>query len=398
MSSNLNANAEAFFPGTLDLPDEQKPRNDSGRQNASQSWNVSAHEFVPLSSSDDLNACAVDSVVTDWFPALMNANAEEFTPGVGLSEFDQTVEGWQNLGLRLETTFSTEAPMPNVFMINPAFLSDDESDDEICDDVVNKDLDKGNVDADQESNDGNQGSNASTFDIFDDFATKDSSNYGDTESTGENPECNESVYDIDKESNDGTQEHLEVAKGGKIAGFLPYDSDKETNFNDGSDDPQTSSADESISLGTASDVEFPDQASLPLKAPPGLSLPPWKVRPRATEAYDSSENESASVSDIRKTSPYRSRPWKLPPWKKGAKEQVSSEGQAASPVSSPPWRKAKLSDVTSEAARPPPGLNLPPWKLPGWKQASKGEAAAELKAEDEGLFDQPASRIPAWRR
>jgi len=383
MSSNLNANAEDFLPSMTNFDHAQNDQITLDEPKSTQSWNVSADEFVPLSYATDPNACAVDFMAKAWSPAQMNANAEEFTPGLGLSEFGQTVEGWQGLGQRLQTTFSTEATLSDVFAINPAFFcDDDESEDEFGDNVLENDLQKAKRNEDEQSNDGNQESNVSTVDSTEDFATKGSSNYGDTESSDENRDSNEILFDSDRDSNDGRPEAF-----GKCADSVADDSDKETSFNEGPDDLHTSSADESISLGTVSDAETPDPASVSLRPPPGLSLPPWKVKPRVADLHDSSEDDSGSTH-------YRSRPWKLPPWKKPVKPQV-----ADTPVSStPPWRKAEPSIVSSEVAQSPPGLSLPPWKLPGWKQSSSGEAAADLIAEDEDSLQRPAARLPAWRR
>merc|ERR1719235_727067 len=163
----------------------------SDEPKSTQSWNVSADEFVPLSYATDLNACAEDIMVKAWSPAPMNVNAEEFTPGLGLSEFGQTVEGWQGLGQRLQTTFSTEATLSNVFAINPAFFcDDDESEDEFGDDILENDSQNTKRNEDEQSNDGNQES-------------KGSSNYGDTESSDENRDSNEILFDSDKDSIDG---------------------------------------------------------------------------------------------------------------------------------------------------------------------------------------------------
>jgi hypothetical protein len=386
MSSNLNANAKDFLPSKIGFDHASNDQNTVDEPKSTQSWNVSADEFVPLSFGTDPNTCAVDSMVKAWSPAAMNVNAEEFTPGLGLSEFGQTVEGWQGLGQRLEATFNTQATLSNVFAINPAFFcDDDESEDESGDGVLEKHSQNTNGNEDEQSNDANQESNVSTIDSLE----KDTSNYGDTESSDENRDCNEILCDSDKDSNDGRNEAPELEKEGKCASSIADDSDKETSFNDGPDDLHTSSADESISVGTVSDPEASDQASVSLRPPPGLSLPPWKVKPRVADLHDSSEDDSASAQ-------YRSRPWKLPPWKKAANLQVAGE---ATPVSStPPWRKAEPSIVSLEVTQSPPALSLPPWKLPGWKQASKCEAAADLISEDEDFLQRPAARLPAWRR
>lgn len=312
----LNAEAEVFFP----------------TQGPAQSWNLRAEEFVPYGP----NTFATDG-------CTMNANATEFSPSLGLSEFGQTMEGWQTLGQRLGTTVDNV----NMLAINPAFLCDDESDDEFSEDSLGgKDPDKGSNDGDQESNAGNQESDKSAVDILNDFA-KDMNEIITGDFTG-----NAFVVDVD------TQKSVHA-----------NESDKETSFNEGSDaDPQNSSADDSTSLGTTSDVESEDITSLQMSAPPGLSLPPWKVRPRAPLVDASSRLESESDSEFTDTISRGRRPWKIPPWKKAAGLRTAVHGEDALPaMSSPPWKRHGVSKNDSEAVQAPPGLILPPWKLPRCK-------------------------------
>jgi len=156
----------------------------------------------------------------------MNAAAEEFTPIIhcpgtlnadyGLAEYGQTMKGWQSLAARLESTMSAVAKelepamhcskmageQPNFLAINPAFLSDDSA---------------GNA-ADWRGLSEKVGKiiGASTVPsinpafLSDDEDNHESmSNDGDKESSDGNPESNESsvdsVDDEDKQSNDGNR-------------------------------------------------------------------------------------------------------------------------------------------------------------------------------------------------
>merc|ERR1719453_2822038 len=80
-SSNLKATAKAFVPSSTEYYDISGPEN-----------------AMPTSQGFDEAPAEIwnwyaDEVASQQF--AMNANAKEFTPGLGLSEFGQTVEGWQ---------------------------------------------------------------------------------------------------------------------------------------------------------------------------------------------------------------------------------------------------------------------------------------------------------------
>lgn len=160
-------------------------------------WNLGAAEFVPMAPT---------------IPSSFNAQATEFVPGsLGV------------IHLQGATVASDFTPKPSELAINPAFLSDDESDDESS--TVSNGGFSG-VDADKESID------------------------SDTESI-----CNESVrsFQSDREVQWSSQLDAVVLRA-------PLKS------------PRASSVDDSTSVG-ASDSESEDAATSAERPPPGLSLP-----------------------------------------------------------------------------------------------------------------------------
>lgn len=262
---------------------------------------------------EDNTPSNLNAAAEAFFPSVMNANAVEFTPGFGLSEFGQTVEGWQTLGQRLGTAFSAAAlefvpatshaiefdTGPNVFAINPAYLCDDESDD----------------DDDFSDDDEEQTSNESTAD--------EECTEGDQESIARKPEPKSIESVVDEEGKDGKLDNT---------GLLTNDSDKDTSFNDASDG--------SLSLGTASDSEDGSVTSLGM-----WKVPPW--RKAACQQAASDEDEALPATPPapltgRFQGPVRPPPGlSLPPWK--LQKQVSSP-EAATEVNTPtlklpPWRQ-----------------------------------------------------------
>jgi hypothetical protein len=172
-------------------------------------WNVCAAEFVPT-SSESIQSCG---------PSSFNSKAAEFIPstcGTGVTHDLAPGFGCSN---------------PNVFAFNPAFFSDDESDDES---VVNND--SSGVDADNESDDSDMESSYSGS-----IRSFQQNKYVEWSS------CLDAVI-------------LQA----------PLKS------------PRASSADDSTSIGT-SDCESEDSMRFVLKRPPGLSLPPgWRPPPGLT--------------------------------------------------------------------------------------------------------------------
>lgn len=246
----------------------------------------------------------------------------------------------------------------NILAINPAFLSDDESDNDSDGDVLDDSAGNAGDWHGLSAKVGKIISASAVPSINPEFLSDDEdnnesmSNDGDKESSDGNPESNESTIDFggdeDKQSNDGNRSdgstidilgQIDVCHEGcrsKEESHEGDDSDKETSFNESVQswqhdkdmewssgvDPGASSVDDLTSVGAPSDseaefaVHFPALPVKPVRAPPGLSLPPWKLPQRQegrtlAAACESKANDLHSVDF-----PSMGRPWKLAPWKK----------------------------------------------------------------------------------
>lgn len=336
------------------------------------SWNVGADEFVPCfatTSTITMRAGAAEFVPAqcedtvpepgksfvpidaNWIPSAswesnivlaepkedsppssgkLNASAKEFTPfthwlsqvalDAGLAECGQTTEGWQSVAQRMGKAFSLPAKRYNVgsfgshmaggdsslLCLNPAFLADDESEDE----------DSGCNDSDKESNIDKseiiEGDHVAIAELTCDIIGKVADVKGDTE-----PSLNES----DKETSFNES-------------VCSWQQDKDVGWSSDSD-PRSSSAEDSNSLGSASDVDSEDTSHLAIRPPPGLELelPPWKVASRFQTMSDTADSmSSASESEGGSLHPSCVPPWKRP----GSKVQEGAGGSHV--VKIPPWR------------------------------------------------------------
>jgi len=169
------------------------------------SWNVCAAEFVPMPFTTFPSCFNIQA--TEFVPSklsMMSSDAQEFMPATEYSKF--------------------VAPDLNVLAINPAFLSDDESDDEPSM-LGNGDF-SGN-DGDQESNDSDEESS-----------------------------CDESVESIQHYRDIEWSSHLDA-----VVLHAPLKS------------PSARSVDDSTSVGS-SGSEAEDVMRVGVTAPPGLGFPP----------------------------------------------------------------------------------------------------------------------------
>lgn len=180
-------------------------------------WNVCAAEFVPAATT--ISSC-------------FNAQATEFVP----SESSAVEAHVQDIGQALKFS-SIAASNPHSLSINPAFLSDDESDDESG--IVSSD-DFSGIDGDKESDDSDEESGGS-----------DKSSI-----------CGESIQSLHHDSDVEWSSDLDA-----VVLHAPLKS------------PRASSVDDSTSAG-ATDSEAEDAMRFAVKAPPGLSLPKgWRPPP-----------------------------------------------------------------------------------------------------------------------
>jgi len=344
---------------------------------SSTEWNLRAEEFVPRADTESNSS--LSSQASEFVPHTMNAAAEEFTPifhypstlnsEIGLAEFGQTMEGWRALAVRLESTMSAAAKEfepaiawssmagePTIPAINPAFLSDDESDNDSDAEVLDNPAD----DALQWHGLSEEvGKIISAMDIpsinpaflsDDEDYNESTSNDGDKESSNGNPESNDSAVDFvedeDKQSSCGSRSDVSTldildeisvvrhegtwSKEG-VQEFT--DSDKETSLNESvrswqhdkdsesssAVDLEASSMDDFTSVGAPSDSEaefatgFPALPVKPAQPPPGLSLPPWKL-PQWQKGLNLTAADDSKGDDFAFRP--KERPWKLAPWKK----------------------------------------------------------------------------------
>jgi len=221
-SARLSADADEF------VPIEDGLYASIVNDGPTPSWNMCAAEFVPTSStvSCGLSVEAAEFVPSQFskpqFPSavefMMNSGAPKFSPAATCSD--------------------TALPNPNVtnmrdaFFLNPAFFSDDESDDESS--IASND--------DCSGHDGDKESNA-----------------GDKEST-----CDESM------------QWVQQGKGFEASPFL----DAVLLHAPFKKSPQASSDDDSTSAGASSDSDEDALVRCALSAPPGLSLPAgWRPPP-----------------------------------------------------------------------------------------------------------------------
>lgn len=183
-------------------------------------WNTRAHEFVPAAETTVPSTFNLEATI--FVPSqvsAMNSYAKEFVPG---------------------SVFRDTAPAPNVLAFNPAFLSDDESDDE--DSVASNDGYSGN-EADKESTESDNESIVSTQSII--------------KSSG----VESKAWKRDKDV--AWSPHLDA-----VVMHAPLK-------------PAGASSDEdSTSIGATSDSEVEDRLDFAMSAPPGLSLPfGWRPPP-----------------------------------------------------------------------------------------------------------------------
>jgi hypothetical protein len=187
----------------------------------SSKWNTRAQEFVPAADTIAPSSFNVEATVFIPSPvSMMSSDAHEFVPGSGYSDM--------------------LALAPNVLAFNPAFLSDDESDDE--DSVASNDDFSGN-EADKEST---ESDNESAVSI---------------QSTIKSSDLEGKAWKRDKD----------VAWSPRLDAVVMHAPLK----------PAGASSDEdSTSIGGASDSEEEDRLHFAMSAPPGLSLSPgWRPPP-----------------------------------------------------------------------------------------------------------------------
>jgi hypothetical protein len=344
--------------------------------------------------------------------AFANTSASTSCTGFGLSEFGQTVDGWSNLGRRLGATLTyasvlTSAAHPKA--INPA-VRNDEADDEFNDATL-ADQDDQNVGdcADDDT---------SSADIFSEYADEKATSDEDVEDKENQISRPELGGGMVAQSDDG--HHQDITLEQKLSCLtvpIDVDSDKETSFNESSDDdPQVLSADDSTSLGTSSEAESNFHALPGSGAPPGLSLPPWKKR--TTPKLISNDSDSAADSE-----PGCSKAPRAPPWKKSSGLNSSLVGRSSpspsaiamkldspkGPKTIAPWRKQSAvtpsggeqfempMDMCDEPKQPP-GLSLPPWKSAQWKQRRSQEAQMVFEKTDTIDLGSVTIKSPPWKR
>lgn len=350
ISSNLNLRADEFVLSSV--------------AKVTSNLNIQAPKFVPLQKSPNMVSAypwladidrKVSTMNVDakaFTPSTLNACAKEFAPvdtGLSLAEFGQTVEGWTSFAKKMGKVFGgaakelkTSRSSLNINSINPAFLSDDESDTEtvigLLDDIGN--------DADIESSVsiGNNESSESIVGSLDEFEGSDvekESNEGDNESVVDESEPLFAFNSKAKEISDGNQESDRDTLFNESVLSWPHD--KDSDFSSDVDPrARASSIDDSASLGGASsDLEVEDAmhiSALQVRAPPGLSLPPWRLASGVSIAEASAKPWQVS-----------STPLKLPAWRRGTSSKSSSDSEGEDspslnvlvPPGLPPWRVAR---------------------------------------------------------
>lgn len=382
----MNAFAKEFTPGSAVAA--EPALSELGQ--SLEGWQDVAERLTKIAAS----AAAEEFVEFAPQCSKMNGGAKEFTPGTdclntivgdpGLAQFGQSLLGWQGVAEKLSkiSIAASNESVPAMYFwdmaatdsiahaINPAFLSDDESDHESISAILD---DFAGNDGDNESNSGSQECNMS----IDDAA----SNNWDKQSTDEDEESTVAMTDGSAGSN-GKREsgnsaldirddfacndddklkeghNLENNESDKDTTF--NESDKDTSLNGSSDtDPRdrASSMDDSTSMGTASDWEAEDamHSSCPLlatqvRAPPGLHLPPWKLAKPVSSVGDATSLGTANDSEVEERPPLTLKPWTLPPWKKAA--GLEAEAKDVCPLNFtsgklPPWRQPRklITDV-----------------------------------------------------
>merc|ERR1712139_705194 len=123
--SNLRADADEFVPGgAVSAPGFNAFAAEfvPAAPTVSNGFNVQASEFIP-------SECKIVEVPTTSISSCFNVQASEFVP----SECNTVGADVQDVGLGFS---GVAASNPNVLSINPAFLSDDESDDESGDTIA----------------------------------------------------------------------------------------------------------------------------------------------------------------------------------------------------------------------------------------------------------------------
>lgn len=184
-------------------------------------WNTRAQEFAPATVNTAPSSFNVEAAV--FVPSrvsMMNADAHEFVPGSSSSNM--------------------LALAPNVLAFNPAFLSDDESDDE--DSVASNDGFSGN-EADKES----------------------------TESDNESTVSIQSIIVSSGVESKAWKRHKDVAWSPHLDAVVMHAPLKPAGASSGED---------STSIGATSDSEVEDRLAFGMSSPPGLSLPSgWRPPP-----------------------------------------------------------------------------------------------------------------------
>jgi len=210
-SASMNVDANEFVPArpvatpSLRLDADEFVPDHAG---STAGLNVCASEFVPTSASTFLSGLSMKAV--EFVPSPFSLLAQEFIPA--------------------PTCSNIFVGNPNVMMFNPAFLSDDESDDESS--VVSNDDFSGN-DGDKESNDSDEESS-----------------------------CDESVAYFQQKW--ALKQRADIA----VVVHAPLKS------------LPALSADDSTSAGESSESDEEPLVHCAARAPPGLSLPAgWRAPP-----------------------------------------------------------------------------------------------------------------------
>lgn len=191
----------------------------------SNGFNAQASEFIP-------SECKIVEAPTTSISSCFNVQASEFVP----SECNTVGADVQDAGLGFS---GVAASNPNVLSINPAFLSDDESDDESG--ILSSD-DFAGFDGDKESDESDKESSCSENELQESII-------GDKENTFSDKENSQHDTDVEWSSD------LEA-----VVLHAPLKS------------PRASSDEDSTSVG-ATDFEAESAMRSAVKSPPGLSLP-----------------------------------------------------------------------------------------------------------------------------